>query len=843
LAIRWEIDDMRYADPDLCPDCRSDLPQGVTSCPTCSLPVRHAVAVELFTTLKRADSLVAQLRSIADAAVPASTTSALVPPGPAVPPPPPATTYPAPSAPSTPPPSAAPPAPPVAPRTGGSIGTAAIPKILLGLGALCLLVAAIVFLAVSWSLLGVGGRTAVLLTLTAAAAGSALLLNRFGLRIAGESMSVVALGILGLDVLGAHAAGWFGDSSDGWAVAATGAAMALGGTGMALLRFGNGPRLVAPQIFVGVGYVVGWAGLAAATDHELVTGHVVVGLGVGVTWLSRRALPVRAWSVGIGTALVWSVTTLLGLGDAFENPTLTALWTHGAGWSLLASGATALAPGLVLKRRDLTIGGASVAALLVTIALVTPAVDESARIAGLVTVAATAAWVAGYRLLPTSLRTVALAPSAIGSLVLLGFDAVAGITSLVRIAELGSDRAFAVALVRPDPVTEPLLTVPSVLVPLALLALLTQKPGSRLGSAWWQVGAVVGGVAAVTTLASYDVALAAVVGALGLVAIGSLVLGLAASGVRQTWFGLLALGLGGFGVLLALPSTPIVAVASGIVLGLALIAHFLGGTSALRGVAAVTLSPALAVVVWTTGLANDVDAAWLGMPLLVLLGVLAIARPKLEVEIAAMVVALLAVPPAISAADDAGGSLALHLAVLGALLSASALIHESRRDLVWAAVPVFVLASWVWFADLGVTDPEPYTLPIAAALTVLGLVHLRRNPDAGTEFALLPGLLLGTLPSLFWVLGDPLSIRALLLGAACLALTIAGAALRWSAPLMVGGVVGAIVVVREIGPYAGDIPQWVWIGLAGALLTTVGITWERRLLEIRQAVGMLGRLR
>ena len=204
---------------------------------------------------------------------------------------------------------------------------------------------------------------------------------------------------------------------------------------------------------------------------------------------------------------------------------------------------------------------------------------------------------------------------------------------------------------------------------------------------------------------------------------------------------------------------------------------------------------------------------------------------------------MIAVPPAILEASDAGGSLALHLVVAGALLSASALIHESRRDLVWAAVPVFALASWVWFADRGVTDPEPYTLPIAAALTVLGLVHLRRNPDAGTELALLPGLLLGTVPSLIWVLGDPLSLRALVLGGACLALTIAGAALRWSAPLMVGSVVGAIVVVREIGPYAGDVPQWVWIGLAGALLTTIGITWERRLLEIRQAVGMLGRLR
>ncbi|MDZ5621169.1 hypothetical protein SFC88_10045 [Nocardioides sp. HM23] len=854
------MDDMRYADPDLCPDCRSDLHSGVSTCPTCALPVRHALAVELFATLTRADTLVAQLRSVAAAATApaARTATALVPPGPdptagpTAAPPRPAAAPAAPAAgPSTPTP---PPPPPPAPQqptggaapypapAGGGVGVSAIPKILLGLGALCLLVAAIAFLAVSWSILGVGGRTAVLLTLTAAATGGALLLNRFQLRIAGESMSVVALGMLGLDVLGANAAGWFGDSSAGWAVAAGGAVMALGGTGLALPRFGDGPRLVAPQVFVGVGYLVGWGGLLAAMDHELIAGHALVVLGAGVTWLSRTALPVRAWSVGIATSVVWSATALLGVVLAFAEPSLHGVWVDGAGWSLLASAATLLAPGLVLRRRELVVGGASVGALLVTIALIAPSVDESARIAGAVTLAVTAAWVAAYRLLPTTLRLVATAPAAIGSLALLAFDAVAGLVVLARIAEVGSDSSFTVLLDEPNPVTEPLLTVPSALVPVVFLALLLERDG-RVGAPWWRIGALVGGVAAVATLASYDVPLAVVVACLGVVAIGSLALGLADSGARQTGFGLVALGLSAAGVLLALPSTPIVAVASGIVLGLALIAHFVGRTSELRGVAAVTLAPALAVLVWTTGLANDVDAGRLGIPVLVLLGVLAIARPRLEVEIPAVLVAAVAVPPAIFAATDAGGSLALHLVVAGALLSASALIHESRRDLVWAAVPVFALASWVWFGDKGVTDPEPYTLPIAAALTLLGLVHLRRHPDAGTELALLPGLLLGTLPSLVWVLGDPVSLRALILGGACLTLTIVGAALRWSAPLIVGSVVGAIVVLREIGPYAGDVPQWVWIGLAGALLTTIGITWERRLLEIRQAVGMLGRLR
>ncbi|KAA1426941.1 SCO7613 C-terminal domain-containing membrane protein [Nocardioides antri] len=826
---------MRYADPDLCPDCRSDLPRGSAACATCALPVRHPLAVELFATLTRADSLVAQLRSVA--------TQATAPPaaprvaGPVPPPPPgagPAASY---------------PPPPAPPRAG--VGTAVIPKILLGLGAFCLLAAAIGFLAVAWSVIGVGGRTAVLLTLTAAATGGSLLLNKAGLRIAGESMSVVALGMMLLDVIGGHSAGWFGDSSAGWAVAAGGAVMALGGTGMALPRFGDGPRLVAPQVFVGIGYVVGWAGLVAALDHELIAGHALVALGAGITWLSRTALPVRAWSVGIATAVVWSATAAYGVVLAFAEPDLGGLWIGGSGWSLLASAATTLAPGLVLRKRDLLIGGASVGAVLVTIALVAPAVDESARIAGAVTLAVTAAWVAAYRLLPATLRMVALAPAAIGSLALLAFVAVTSVVALVRIAGIGAGSSFEVVLRGPDPVTEPLLTVPSVLVPLAFLAFLQPRRDGRTGAPWWQAGAVIGGLATVITLASYDVPLAVVVGCVGLVAVGSMVLGLVAPSTgsgqrhdgRQTALGLVGLGIGAVGILLALPSTPVVAVASGMLLGIALIGHFLGRTTELRGVAAVTLSPALAVLVWTAGLANDVDAAWLGMPLLALLGLLAIARPRLEVEVPAVLVAVAAVPPAIFAGDDAGGSLALHLVVLGAVLSATALVHESRRMLVWVAVPVFALASWVWFGDKGVTAPEPYTLPIAAALVLLGLLHLRRHPDAGTEVALLPGLLLGTLPSLVWVLGDPVSLRALALGAACLVLTIAGAALRWSAPLLVGSIVGSVVVLREMGPYAADVPQWVWIGLAGALLTTVGITWERRLLDVRNAVGAIGRLR
>ena len=50
-------------------------------------------------------------------------------------------------------------------------------------------------------------------------------------------------------------------------------------------------------------------------------------------------------------------------------------------------------------------------------------------------------------------------------------------------------------------------------------------------------------------------------------------------------------------------------------------------------------------------------------------------------------------------------------------------------------------------------------------------------------------------------------------------------------------------VLRELAPYAQQTPQWVVIGLAGTVLTVVGVTWERRLRELHQAATYLERLR
>ncbi|MEQ4547219.1 SCO7613 C-terminal domain-containing membrane protein, partial [Nocardioides kribbensis] len=167
-----------------------------------------------------------------------------------------------------------------------------------------------------------------------------------------------------------------------------------------------------------------------------------------------------------------------------------------------------------------------------------------------------------------------------------------------------------------------------------------------------------------------------------------------------------------------------------------------------------------------------------------------------------------------------------------------------RRPAGWLGGALLTAASWVRLADTGVTHPEAYALPAALALLVLGALRLRRDPAASTRSALGSGLLLATVPSLLRVLvDDPVSPRALVLGLACLGLVLLGARLRLAAPLVVGAVVGGVLVLAEAAPWAAQTPQWVLLGLIGTLLTVVGVTWERRLAQVRAGSAYLARLR
>ncbi|MEN3358014.1 MAG: hypothetical protein V7637_1996 [Mycobacteriales bacterium] len=119
-----------------------------------------------------------------------------------------------------------------------------VQNLLLGLGALLLAVAAVAFTVVAWGRVGIGGKTGILVALTAAALAAPVPLVRRGLRASAEAMWSVALVLAVLDGYAAWRTGLAGlHAVDGRAyTAALAAVLAAGCAGYPALVPLRGPR-------------------------------------------------------------------------------------------------------------------------------------------------------------------------------------------------------------------------------------------------------------------------------------------------------------------------------------------------------------------------------------------------------------------------------------------------------------------------------------------------------------------------------------------------------------------------------------------------------------------------
>jgi hypothetical protein len=343
------------------------------------------------------------------------------------------------------------------------------------------------------------------------------------------------------------------------------------------------------------------------------------------------------------------------------------------------------------------------------------------------------------------------------------------------------------------------------------------------------------------TLPLYDVPLALVVGVAVAAAVVALVVAERKSGSAADLSRLVALVLTAATALLALPSdrlTATVLSAAGVMAGCLMMR-----TDRTGAAASVCFPVAFAALVWTAGNVIGVEEQFRAIPVLVVLGGLVLWRPQVELEASSAIAGAVVSATAIALASDLDVSLAVHLTVAGALVTTSSILHPSRRLLAWPGGLLLAAATWVRLVELGVHVPEAYTLPSALVLVAVGVWRLRQDDDSATLTYLTPGLTLATVPSLLAMLDDPFSLRALLLGVTCLVLTVGGAAVRWSAPVAVGAIVGTLLVLRELAPYAAQVPTWLTIGVSGAVLLTVGITWESRMSDVRRASHYLAALR
>ena len=143
---------------------------------------------------------------------------------------------------------------------------------------------------------------------------------------------------------------------------------------------------------------------------------------------------------------------------------------------------------------------------------------------------------------------------------------------------------------------------------------------------------------------------------------------------------------------------------------------------------------------------------------------------------------------------------------------------------------------------------EDAVLAVAGALSALvGATWLGRTPAAGSWPALgLPcALVLAPVLVGLQLAPDPWRWGVVLLGGT--ATVLVGAVRSWQAPFVVGAVVLAAEVVLQLLAAAGSVVSsvgwWPMLFLGGAVLTVVGVTYEKRLRDAREATRFVARMR
>lgn len=803
--------------------------------------------------------------------------SVLRTPGPLTAAPPPVPAFPLPAG-RPPGPFAAPGRPPApAVRTGGA------QNVLLTLGGLLLTVAAIAFTLVSWGQMGIGGRSAVLATVTVAALAAPAVLLRRGLSSTAESLAALASVLMVLDAYALHEVALPETGGLGFAATASAAlAAAWAAYGLAL----GGLRLPLPAaVLVAQLPLLLWA------------------------WAERADALVFAGAL-LATAALDCAIALWGKGVAVRVTACSGLWVTGGAGLLVAlveslaadAPAGAVAPGaLLLAGSAIALSGARRAPAAVAVAGgLVAGLAAVAAVSGVLVAGVPAGWVVPVYLLcggtllagvraplgrPAGQGLVWASGAVTAGSVLFSLPPVAvslagPVSQLGRVwtgAPQGGARGAlgAAGLPWSEMAAAPVV----LLVVAAVLAaayrswegvlrwagpVLSPGPSARgaVGATapvlGWAGLAVLPAALDVSYTVAVSVQLVLVVGVFA-VAVGALRRGMTGVALTASVCG----AVGAVGVaLLSLGSEA----ATYAVFGLLLVV-FVAAAAALDSAVAPAARPdrvpgavqavaAGAAVVCAVVLAGACGAS-LGLaahraaPLIlavpsvtVLLG----ARLKahtvaLPIEVTGGAAAL----PALGMAMGDPPFLALVLALCAVLAAGTALRPERRPVAGYLATALFVLASWVRLSASGVSSPEAYTLPVTVAALVIGVLRRRRDPAASSWTAYGAGLAATLVPSLLAAWADPHWLRPLLLGAAALVITLLGARWRLQALLVLGGAVLALDALHELAPYVvqvvGALPRWVAPALAGVLLLAVGATYEKRLRDARRLRDALGRMR
>lgn len=828
---------MVYADPARCPDCRAAI-DGASRCPSCGLDLTTPAAASLWQTLRAADAWVAQARAATVAAPPAAP-APVASPTPSGPPPGPAS-------------GGLPPAPALPPRpvrASPSVG-----GLVLALGAILLVVAATIFVGVAWGSLGVGGRAAVLLIVTLVFGAMAAEATRRRLLASAEALWGVTLGLVTIDWFAAVGLDLLGLSALTGQQAVLVWCLLVGGLSTAIvhvvLRLGV-RELVVPSVVAGL---LAWpfaVALAATVDPDaslppvLIAVVALLGAGAFVGVLHLLRVRIGTWVALPAAGVATLAVVITAVVEATSHPSLDQL-IRGHGLPLLLLTLVLLVGAAAARRAPAAQTTLATGGILSALVLVTIPSGDAWGVPGYVVPAALLAAAGGWLLAGEGAWRLAGRISVLVSLAAVGVLSLPGLGRAVAVvgeASATSDAAWGDRV--GTEVTDAWWPWWTALLAAAALVsvLLAARRWPRVGAVGphlvravpWTVA-----IALVAAVTAEDCSLLVLVAALAVAVVAPASLQVRVPGWR--WASLVTVLL--LPLTVAAPAGPAVALGAVAVAWL-VVASVVGvdrhhWTAVAAGAAvvwaAVTVLPLTRLVdlgerpaslVWT-----GIVAASLAVSLVARRDP---RRPALE--LAALVPALLAV----QAASVTLGWSALVLTALAVVVTAAGLVAADRRAYVPAGVALLGLAYVLRLVASDVGVVEAYTVPFAVVLVAVGLwAVLRRGRP--TE-ALLPGLVLGVLPSLTLALAAPTGLRALGVGLVGVALLTGGLATRWRTPFLVGALAVLVLALRNVGPEAWALPRWVVIAVVGAALLGVGVTWEARVRNGRAVVRFVAGMR
>lgn len=180
--------------------------------------------------------------------------------------------------------------------------------------------------------------------------------------------------------------------------------------------------------------------------------------------------------------------------------------------------------------------------------------------------------------------------------------------------------------------------------------------------------------------------------------------------------------------------------------------------------------------------------------------------------------------------------------------SSAAALGGVRATQVRAAGIVLAAAAALLAAVRGGTVPVDAPLVLlGATLLAVGVLALRTDADASSWACLAPGLLLAVVVPVATGWWEPTMWRLVLVLVGATAAVVVGAVRRWQAPFVLGAAALAVVAVVQASPAAVAAMQvvewWVVLALGGAVLLGLGLTYERRLREAREAARFVVAMR